>query len=132
MEYSEYSISADPASPWPRQGGAWDHRRCGTLLSLKATVNCTTASDLLWASKTDGCIGAPSIPHPCPSLSLPHAQELLGFSVVSAGTLSGFMGFRCGFMGFQDSRTAACPDLVGAGFSHAAAGAMAGFLGFQN
>ena len=54
--------SADPASPWPRQGGAWDHRRCGTLLSLKAIVNCTTASDLLWASKTDGCIAPPSNP----------------------------------------------------------------------
>ena len=119
------SMSADPASPWPRQGGAWGHRRCGTLLSLNATVNCTTASDLLWASKlTDASLR--------PSLSLPHAQELLGFSMVSAGTLSGFMGFRRGFMGFQDWRMAACPDLVGAGFSHAAAGALAGFMGFQN
>ena len=54
--------SADPASPWPRQGGAWEHRRCGTLLSLKATVNCTTASDLLWDSKTDGCVAPPSCP----------------------------------------------------------------------
>ena len=69
--------SADPASPWPRQGGAWDHRRCGTLLSFKATVNCTTASDLLWASKTDGCIAPPSIPHPCPSLMLRLAPSLV-------------------------------------------------------
>ena len=76
--------SADPASPWPRQGGAWDHRRCGTLLSLKATVNRTTASDLLWASKTDGCIAPPSNP----------SSSAAGFSMVSAGTPSGFMGFR--------------------------------------
>ena len=150
-------ISADPASPWPRQGGAWDHRRCGTLLSLKATVNCTTASDLLWASKTDGCIAPPSNPSgalatasvllcgskltdgciapasvllcgskltgaPCPALkhclwllpvwfygiskltdgplsrsqSPPRSQDLLRqwFDAISAGTLSGFMGFQ--------------------------------------
>ena len=66
--------------PWPRQGGAWDHRRCGTLLSLKATVNCTTASDLLWASKTDGCIAPPSIPHPCPSLSFPTPKSSLALA----------------------------------------------------
>ena len=74
----------------------------------------------------------PQFPTPVPISNLPHAQELLGFSMVSAGTLSGFIGFRCGFMGFQNWRMAACPDLVGAGFSHAAAGALAGLIGFQN
>ena len=73
--------SADPASPWPRQGGAGDHRRCGTLLSLKATVNCTTASDLLWASKTDGCIAPPSNP----SGALATASVLLCGSKLTGG-----------------------------------------------
>ena len=33
--------SADPASLWPRQGGAWDHRRCGALLGGE-TINKAT------------------------------------------------------------------------------------------
>ena len=77
-------ISADPASPWPRQGGAWDHRRCGTLLSRKATVNCTTASDLLWASKTDGCIAPPSNP----SGALATASVLLCGSKLTDGCIA--------------------------------------------
>ena len=131
-------ISADPASPWPRQGGAWDHRRCGTLLSLKATVNCTTASDLLWASKTDGRIAPPSNPSgalaiasvllcgsrltdaPCPALK--HCLWLLWC----------FQNWRM-HDAFQNWRMAPCPDpkalpapkssldWAAAGFSHAAA-----------
>ena len=166
MSCTVYDIkSADPASPWPRQGGAWDHRRCGTLLSLKATVNCTTASDLLWASKTDGCIAPPSNPSgalatasvllcgskltdaPCPALK--HCLWLLWgfqnwrmhndrfvrwFAGISAGALSGFMVF-------QNWRMAPCPDLnasptpkssldwAAAGFSMVSAGTLSGFIG---
>ena len=38
------------------------------------------ASDLLWASKTDGCIAPPSIPHPCPSLSFPTPKSSLALA----------------------------------------------------
>ena len=73
-------ISADPASPWPRQGGAWDHRRCGTLLSLKATVNCTTASDLLWASKLTDASLRPQFPTPVPLWAFPTPKSSLALA----------------------------------------------------
>ena len=109
------TISADPASPWPRQGGAWDHRRCGTLLSLKATVNCTTALTCFGLPKlTDASLRPQTLPPLRLALAwfrLAPRLVLWGFGWhpvwlygISAGPLSGFMGF-------QNWRMAPCPDL---------------------
>ena len=97
-------------------------------------------------------------PLPTPNSSLDWAAA--GFGMVSAATLSGCMGFRLasclvlsdfkisagplsGFMGFQNWRMAPCPDLkplptpkssldsAAAGFSMVSAGPLSSFMGLS-
>ena len=140
-------ISADPASPWPRQGGAWDHRRCGTLLSLKATVNGTIASDLKHGplhlktrltARHDRSSIVLEMPSPFVSRTWwkgrhqLHRQLELAFAMLRLARWRFYQvskltdGLRS-----RSQRRPQAQNVFGAGFSHAAAGAWLVLSGFK-
>ena len=112
-EMPKNQLSADPASPWPRQGGAWDHRRCGTLLSLKATVNGTIASDLKHGSLHDTTDPASYWRCRRPPCQGPGEKDV-NSCTASWSWLLPCYGWRAGgFIGFQNWRMAPGPDPKG-------------------